>query len=102
MTNMIRSVDDAPIWKPTLPPSIRTVPGADAIYSLLGISTDNPAADLEISIEKLKNGHYWLGVHIADVAHYVQEGGALEVQTGRQGPRRALVDRPLRCGHADG
>ncbi|HWA49472.1 MAG TPA: DUF3426 domain-containing protein [Dongiaceae bacterium] len=29
----------------------RTVPGADAIYSLLGLSTDNPAADLEISIE---------------------------------------------------
>lgn len=31
----------------------RTVPGADAIYALLGLSTDNPAADLEISIEKV-------------------------------------------------
>lgn len=29
----------------------RTVPGAEAIYSLLGLSTDNPAADLEISID---------------------------------------------------
>ncbi len=29
----------------------RTVPGADAVYSLLGLSTDNPAADLEISID---------------------------------------------------
>ena len=27
----------------------RTVPGADVIYSLLKLSTDNPAADLEIS-----------------------------------------------------
>ena len=27
----------------------RTVPGADVIYSLLNLSTDNPAADLEIS-----------------------------------------------------
>ena len=30
----------------------RVVPGADALYSLLGLSTDNPAADLEISIDK--------------------------------------------------
>jgi len=29
----------------------RTVPGADVIYSLVGLSTDNPAADLEISID---------------------------------------------------
>ena len=27
----------------------RTVPGADVIYALLHLSTDNPAADLEIS-----------------------------------------------------
>ncbi len=34
--------------------------------------------DDAITIEKLSNGHFWLGVHIADVSHYVQEGNALD------------------------
>jgi ribonuclease R len=34
--------------------------------------------DDAITIDRLANGNYWLGVHIADVAHYVPEGGALD------------------------
>lgn len=34
--------------------------------------------DDAITLDTLPNGHHWLGVHIADVAHYVQEGSALD------------------------
>jgi ribonuclease R len=34
--------------------------------------------DDAITIDKLPNGHFWLGVHIADVSHYVHEGSALD------------------------
>jgi ribonuclease R len=34
--------------------------------------------DDAITLEKTPNGNYWLGVHIADVAHYVKEGSALD------------------------
>ena len=36
--------------------------------------------DDAISIDRLPNGNFWLGVHIADVAHYVTDGSALDAE----------------------
>src|SRR5213075_2069611 len=51
--------------------------------------------DDAINVEKLANGGWQLGVHIADVAAYVQPGSALDREARRRGNSVYLPDRVL-------
>ncbi|MCO6457833.1 MAG: ribonuclease R, partial [Pirellulaceae bacterium] len=51
--------------------------------------------DDAISLERLDNGHWLLGVYIADVAHFVREGSALDREARERATSVYLPDRVI-------
>ena len=57
--------------------------------------SDSKDFDDAISLEISKNGNYILGIHIADVAHYVEEYGALDEEAFKRGNSVYLLNKVI-------
>ena len=51
--------------------------------------------DDALSVRKMKNGNWEVGVHIADVSYYVSKGNLIDAEAMQRGTSVYLVDRTI-------
>ena len=94
-------LEEAREIEPTIPP--QEIKRRHDYRSLPIVTIDGETArdfDDAVLVKRLANGHYELHVHIADVAHYVEDGSAIDDEAHRRGtsvyfPDRAVPMLPL-------
>jgi ribonuclease R len=76
----------------------RDIKGRTDFRAVTTVTIDGEHArdfDDAITIERLPNGHFWLGVHIADVSHYVTEGSVLDEEAYDRGTSVYFTERAV-------
>lgn len=78
--------------------SLRDIRGRQDFREWFTVTIDGESArdfDDAVTVEQLPNGNLWLGVHIADVSHYVREGGPLDTAAFERSTSVYFPDRAL-------